>query len=333
MAHLIVIASIEYLKYKQIECKEIVEKLASQLLSRKSKEGIYKMRQKSGKDECNGVIGHAWLIEGYLYAYKVTGNPVYLSESESICKKHKFDKSLSLWCRPLSNSIDFTFNHQLWYADTLAELLKYVDSDELKQQLNNYKKNLPKNLNINRVGRIAHTIYRRSSFKDSLLKKISKYRDAINELFGLPGLKYRETGYHMFNLMAFARLYMLSPNEPFFKSKVFLKALSFVCQENYSLELLNSNTKDDRTLPSKLLTLEEKSINIYGYPYNVPGFEIMFCSKVFNGLIPKSLAHNILSTQMIETLDENTGLLGKKCHDKITINYRIYEYYRYLELL
>ena len=73
-------------------------------------------------------------------------------------------------------------------------------------------------------------------------------------------------------------------------------------------------------------------MNIYGYPYNVPGFEILFIHYVFRDKIPLELVIKYLNKQFELTYDEMSDQFGKGCYDKVTINYRIYEYYKALEL-
>jgi len=333
LSHLIVIAAVEYLKFGNKTCDAVVERLGNQVLKMKNDSGVYKMRQKKGKDQCNGVIGHAWLIEGLIYAYKVTKDKKYLIESERICGIHKFNRKLALWCRPQTNSIDFTFNHQLWYAASLAELLCLVNNDELRKQLDDFIDSLPHNLTINSNGRIAHAIYSRPTLKDSFLKKISRLKDVSDELLGLPNLCYRESGYHVFNLMAFARLYISNIKSDIFESNRFKKAIDYVTTDYFQNLLLDDEIKHDRTLPIKTLEKNEKSINIYGYPYNVPGFEIMFCQEAFKNKFIFHNATQILQTQIEETWNPLTQMFDNKCHDKVVVNYRTYEYYRYLEII
>ena len=335
LAHLIVIASVECLKYGKEDYRSLVSKMGNQLLSMKQENGLYKMRQKSGKDECNGTIGHAWLVEGLLYVYKVTGNEKFIDESERIFMMHGFNQKLCLWGRPLmgcdDNAIDYTFNHQLWYAASLAEFLQVRYNANLKKQLDSFCKNLPHTITINRIGRIGHCIYKRVLALSAVKIKIVRIRDLIRELTGIPNFKYKEVGYHSFNLMALARLYKVVGCILFYKTSRFTKTLKFI-NENYKNELIKDNIKDNGTSYGNTLSNLEKSINIYGYPYNVPGFELMYCSIVWPEYLPSKLVVSILKEQFNQTWDNTINIFGEKCHDRINVNYRIYEYYRYLEL-
>lgn len=336
IAHLLVIAAIECKLYGHHEYRELINVMGEKLLSMKDENHVYRMRVKPGKDECNGVIGHAWLIEGLLYAYKATGDDKYLEESERICVNHAFNNKIGLWGRPLmgysDSAIDYTFNHELWYAATLAELLHVRSNSVLQRQLDIFLEKLPKIVTINRDGRVAHGIYCRLSKRTRLKYIIARLRDIACEKISMPSLRYKEVGYHVFNLMAFARLYRLLPEYSFWKSNRFKTALDFVKEEYFKTELEQDNLQMDSSTHGDKLTDEEASINIYGYPYNVPGFELMYCKAVFGDKIDDESVRTILSRQFDLTWDEEKGTFGNMCHDKVSINYRIYEYYRYLEL-
>lgn len=337
LAHLIVIVAVECEIFGHSEYKSVVEQLGQQVLSMKSSAGTYKMRQKDEKDQCNGTIGHAWLVEGLLYAYKVTGEEKYLDESERILMMHRFNEKIGLWGRPLmgndDNAIDFTFNHELWYAATLAEFLQVRKNEQLQKQLDVFMGKLVRTITIIKEGRVAHAIYGRLSTRSALKYKVVRLRDVVNERLSLPSLRYKEIGYHLFNIVAFARLYKIYPESHFFKTKRFKNALDFVNKEEFYKELEENNLKMDASSHGDSLTKEEKTINIYGYPYNVPGFEVLFCQEIFKETIRKDTADKILKRQMELTWDECGGKFGKCCHDSVSVNYRIYEFYRYLELL
>lgn len=335
LSHLIVITAIEYLVFSNSSCLSLVKNMAERLMTMKGEDGTYKMRQKQGKDLCNGVIGHAWLNEGYIYAFKATGDKRYLEEAVRICKMHLFQPKLGLWGRPnkgnANAAIDFTFNHQLWYAAMLGEVLQYYFVDELKAELDTFFKRLNQNMIVNSQGRIAHHIFRRLGLKESVRMFIKHKKIALLETMNKPGFMYKEIGYHVFNLMAFSRLYNLYSSKPFFHSGKFLRTLKFVESEEYQSWLLSADIKMDGSTFGKSLTREEEMINIYGYPYNVPGFELVYCLASFNGLIDSKAVETILKNQFEQTWNRELGLFGDKCHDATTINYRIYEYYRYLE--
>jgi len=335
LAHLLVITAVEYLKYNKVEYEDVIVSIADRLLSMKQSNGVYKMRMKSGKDECNGTIGHAWLIEGYLYAYKALREQKFLVEIERIFLMHSFSNRLGLWGRPLlgcnDNSIDYTFNHQLWYAATLAEFLQVKPNKELQRQLKIFLEKLPQTVTTSCDGRVAHAIYGRISLKAAFKYKIVKLRDGVNDILSRPSLRYKEIGYHVFNLMAFARIYKLYPNVTFFNSSRFKKALGIVSTSCFIKELEADNMNMDASTHGSSLASDEQSINIYGYPYNVPGFEIMYCGGVFSDIIGEETVQKMMTRQFELTWDNESKKFGRLCHDKVSVNYRVYEFYRYLE--
>lgn len=334
LSHLIVIASLELLLYQNLNLARTIKLMLDDLLSMKGEDGLYQLRIKPGKDECNGVLGHAWVIEALIYAYKAIGELSCLKEAIRIASMHGFHEGLGLWCRPQRgvdvSAIDYTFNHQLWYAATLMELNEYIDNSTLRKELNMFLNRLDVNFETNRLGRITHSIYNRQGALSLMKQRFKKWVDAINILLDRPSFKYKEEGYHLFNLMAFARLKRLSPSLPFFKTRNFQKAVSFLNSPLFLSGLFDKNVALDGSLKNGIVDQSELEVNIYGFPYNVPGFEIMYVQTVFN--TDRNTAEECLSWQHELTFDNESGLFGKRCHDKVTINYRIYEFYRFLEI-
>ena len=71
-------------------------------------------------------------------------------------------------------------------------------------------------------------------------------------------------------------------------------------------------------------------INIYGIPYNVPGFELMYISKIMPSYISQDVANYYFEQQIKWSFTEN-GEINENIIDKNIFRYRIYEYYLYLE--
>lgn len=161
---------------------------------------------------------------------------------------------------------------------------------------------------------------------------VKRKKIEISEVLGKPSLMYKEVGYHVFNLMAFARLYHIAPKIEFFQSIKFKKCLKYLENKKYQQLLVASNIELDGSTFGKTLTKDECSINIYGYPYNVTGFELMYCLQVFGKLISEKDVESVCKTQFEQTWSDKELSFGPKCHDKVAVNYRTYEYYRYLEL-
>lgn len=336
LSHLLVIASIEYSKYGMRNYYNAIVNIADRILAMKDSTGIYIMRMKGEKDRCNGVIGHAWLIEGLLYAYKVTNEEKYLKECKNIINKHDFNYDIGLWGRPLEkandDSIDYTFNHQLWYAATLLEANQYLKDEKLTEEFKCFCLKLSNNFKVGLNGRIVHGIFNRLNKKQKYREVLKYYIFCLYEIIGRRSFKYKEEGYHMFNIMAFARIFVIDEYAPIFKCNKVRKALSYCNSSSLYEGLLSSKLQEDLSGHGKITKKEESEINIYGFPYNVPGFEIKYVAQAFKGIIEKEQEDRLLNNQMnlIFCADKDNYLL--RCHDKITIQYRVYEYYRFLEI-
>lgn len=337
LSHLIVIVCI--MNQRTGGYSDLLNIMADDLKSNIEENGLYKMRKKPGKDQSNGVIGHAWVIEALTYLYKNLNDESCLSLAVDLAGKHIFSKEYNLWYIPVENGksseIDLTLNHQLWYAASLAELNSIVKSDDIKLQVNSFMDNLPKICKTSVDGKIAHSIYFRDSFGGKIKGCVKRAIDLTEELLNLPSMTYKEQGYHVFNLMALARLYILFPQAAIFNSSFFEKVIKYVNSQKFFEGLHNSNISKDKSLHNNITDSAEKNINIYGYPYNVPGFELEYISEVFKDYYPinKHVVENCMKEQIELTFSDETLMFTHGCHDKWAVNYRTYEYYRYLEIV
>lgn len=333
LSHLAIICSIEVLKYGHEEYVPILKKIGADLLNRKGRDNLWIMREKATKDQCNGVIGHAWLNEAFIYLYRSLKDEIYIDEAMIVARQHGFNQKIGLWKRPTDGTVDYTMNHQFWYAATLAELDNIVKDVELSRQLDGFMEKLPSNLEVNRNGRIRHSVTMHESAKETMKQKVKNFLSDIHEKQNKPSMAYKEEGYHVFNLFALARLYRIKKNSPFWYTEKFTKSIEYVTENVFFVGLENSSVELDASLKNHITEKEEKSINIYGYPYNVPGFEVAYVAETFKKLIPVDRVNRCLEKQMNYTFDDSICFFGSRCHDKLTINYRIYEYYRFLEIL
>jgi hypothetical protein len=89
-------------------------------LNKKSYEYDYCHLISGGKDKCNGLIGPAWTMESLLIASKELARKDLADLAADIFLLHKFDEKRGLWhVRDIDGeilSLDYTFNHQLWFA-------------------------------------------------------------------------------------------------------------------------------------------------------------------------------------------------------------------------
>lgn len=333
LSHLIVLTAIKIKKFHEKDKIQILKKMGEYLLKqREDNQTVYILRNKDGKDKCNGVIGHAWVIEALVYLYDVLEDQKYISEAMDLHRAHKLNTKLGMWIIPGTKEIDYTLNHQLWYAASMFELNAIVRDKAISEELTVFLRQLHKNYTINHLGIIRHLVYRDIRFITNFRQKIKMIFDDLKILSGRPSLLYKEQGYHLFNLMAMARIYKMNPDDIFFDSRVFDKSLKYVASCEYLKDLESDKFFLDNSIVIDNIQKKEASVNIYGYPYNVPGFEIKYVQAIFNKYISSKQAEDCFLRQMELTYDPEINIFGQDCHDKNTINYRIYEYYRYLEV-
>lgn len=335
LAHLAVLTAIEILTYGQTQYKNVLADMGEQLLSLREQDGLYTMRMKAEKDDCNGVIGHAWLIEGLIYLNKVfPEKSQYIELATDLAQKHKFDEKLGLWHAPRGEyRIDFTFNHQLWYAATLAELVEVTHNQEYQRQIVICLDKLQDNFRVHGNGRVVHGISSQTDLKSKGKSFVKRVLDSSKEKFQMPSYAYKEEGYHIFNIMAFARLYRLYSKHPVFSGVKFKKMMHYTCSRELQEKLKSPRVDLDCSLKNNITDPEEKCVNIYGYLYNVPGFEMMYISAILMDYVQQSYAEQILEQQIQLTYDPDKQCFGMRCHDAHTVSYRLYEYYRYLEVI
>lgn len=333
LSHLAIICSIEIIKYGREDYIPILKRIATEIISLKGKDNLWIMREKASKDQCNGVIGHAWLIEGFIYLYRALDDKKYLDEALGVARMHEFNSIIGLWKRPTDHTIDYTMNHQLWYAASLKELNEIVKDTELARQIDRFIDCISHNLEVNKFGRIRHSTIKHESSKDTIKQIVKNCLSDINERLNKPSMAYKEEGYHVFNLMALARLYRLDRYNKLWNSKKIMDSIAYLNSDIFFKGLDNSHVENDASLVNHISIQEEKDINIYGYPYNVPGFEVAYISQCWIGMIQTNTIEKCLRKQVDYTFDVSRNDFGKKSHDKQTINYRVYEYYRFLEIL
>ena len=328
MSHLAVIMAVEIKNYQREDLIPSLERLGSKILAY-GHNGLFIMRKKEGKDVYNGVIGHAWLLEGLLYIYSITKDNKYLDSFKQIIDNHLFNESVSVWYCPNTNIIyDHTLNHQLWYAAILSKANVYLKSEKYEKEISKFLDNLLNNMRINKKGRINHYVQKTSSKKEFVKLTIKHYIYLLKEFLNMPSLKYKENGYHIFNLVALARIYEVYPEHSIFCSKKIKTAFDYCSRNELKKGLMSNCYKKDVSLKNKFDD-NNVMINIYGIPYNVPGFELMYISKIMPSYISQDVANYYFEQQIKWSFTEN-GEINENIIDKNIFRYRIYEYYLYL---
>lgn len=267
-------------------------------------------RNSSGKDRCNGLIGQAWTIESLAEFWKSTGGTKPLQLAKVVFFQHKFDEITGLWhaleIDGKNLPVDPTFNHQLWFA-TAASLL---DDTEIDSRVKLFMEKLDENLSVSDSGLILHpvisvwtkqVIHNQSSLSRAFWA-ISSRRPAITAK-----IMHKSVGYHAFNLYAFALLHRRFPEHNFWSSLKFATALSYCLSDQFKTDL---------------------NENIYGFPYNPPGFEMPLILREFSGYSKTRIAKESdywLQCQLNLTYDPEAKLFSRNNPDPATLTARIYE--------
>ena len=312
------------------DLKPRLKLILDQLLNNENyKSGAYfRCRIKPGKDEVNGVIGVAWVIEGLCAAYEVLEDQNILIFLNEIINGIKFNKERGLWERPTyidsnKSGIDETFNHQLWLAYALVYYYK-VAKKEVSIDLKNFFSNLDKHLNTHQDGLIKHAIENKNGSKNKLKNYLKKWKISLESMLKGKSTRYKENGYHLFNMYAFSRISNLGFDNLFWNSINFQKTLKYVSSKKLLEELISNKERKDYysiSTPSFL------KYNRYGFPYNVAGFEFLYVDKVFK-LKLEYLSGKYLNNQLQVygySIESNKFKENIQSEDELNLFLRSYE--------
>ena len=338
LAHLLVLYSNIIKSNLLPERNDLIPRLKlilDQLLNNENyKSGAYfRCRLKPGKDEVNGVIGVAWVIEGLCAAYEVLEDQNILIFLEEIINAIKFNQQRNLWERPTyintnKSGIDETFNHQLWIAYALIYYSK-VTNKEILLDVKSFFSNLDKHLTIHQDGLIKHALENKYGNKNRLKSYLKKWKISLESKLKGKTTRYKENGYHLFNMFAFARIYYLGFDSLFVNSINFQKALNYVSSKKL-LKELSSNKENTDYYPISTPSLLK--YNRYGFPYNVAGFEFIYVDKVFK-LKLEHLSGQYLSNQIQVcgyNIEFNKFKENMQSEDELNLLLRSYELSYYL---
>ncbi|SIQ32431.1 hypothetical protein SAMN05920897_10722 [Alkalispirochaeta americana] len=286
-------------------------------------------REIEGKDRCNGLIGPAWTME----ALTALGDALQDQACHDLARKladlHPFDESWGLWrVVDLDGTVlgfDNTFNHQLWFASAAAFVADDNDSSSpVLRQVRRFLDATEQNLHIYPDGLIYHFTARRLPKAGPGDPLPERFRQALkNILKPDPGpprevtapQRMKWTGYHQFNLYAFARLHERFPGHPLWTRGDFRRAVALLLAPSYREELAEPE-------------------NIYSFGYNPPGFEIPYALERLGDLTPEELEEERsfwLEQQISATFDPRTGQFSRGTADPATLTARICELTRWSE--
>jgi hypothetical protein len=261
-------------------------------------------RTNSRKDRCNGLIGQAWVIEALAVAADSLADPRYRTLAKEVFRLHPFDDAAGLWrvvhVEGAPGRVDLNFNHQLWFAAAGA-LVEGGSDPAIGRAVRRFLDRAHEiHFRVTRGGRIRHRITEILPEADLQVPQYTARPETRADLIR------RETGYHAFNLYAFALLRLRVPSHPLWRSRRFGAALRFLGAGAY-LRGLDGNE--------------------YGYSYNPVGFEVAFALQVFRAAGPgrSRPASWWVGQQLARTYDPARRLLDRATPDGVTLSARLYE--------
>ena len=332
-SHWIQIFSWLYSKNSKYEYYDAIKKLSDYLYNYGIEKTFYSFccRNKDGKDHVNGTIGQAWVIEGLVKASIILKNDKYYNLAVKMFLNHEFNEKLGCWNRKeITGEVlgyDGTFNHQLWFAASGAEIIMYKDNDIIRKQIQIFlDKCMGKYLfRVRKNGTICHYSCINSNLYNTLYFYARELKNLIKYILNKPNMQYKEEGYHYFALYGFAILKKSFPTHKIFKSKKINLAISYAKnKENYLRQLDINPYKDGTGLAKKI----GGKLNIYCFPYNSPVYELPYIYKM---LITEDdiddMVNKLWNLHKEYFMDEGRNI-SKNTNDEVTLTARIYELLR-----
>lgn len=286
-------------------------------------------RIKCGKDKTNGVMGQAWVIEGLLACAKTLGSDLYYNKAVTLFKVQRFDHKYGIWSVIETDGRDFgfdiTFNHQLWFAAAGSEIISYKYDEVIDSQIKRFLECAKKFLYVHPNGLIFHFLKYTPNFRSWrwFWRTYKGAEQGLNN--GKPSLIYKEEGYHLFSVYAFAILFETYSKNEFFQLEKVKSAIMYAFDEDFLRRLSNTDCSLDNTHIRKKTDI---TVNAYGYPYNSPAFELPYISKVFGKRDYSELINFLIDEQFRITYSETEKRFSKNTEDAETLNARLYELVR-----
>lgn len=334
-AHWIITFSYYYKVTNDAKYFDAIIECADYLISEKARpmKASFFCRYDTQKDFANGTIGAAWAIEGLVEAYKVTKEKKYIEVAKDVFLVFPFDEKVKLWkvvnVDGSLNRIDGTFNHQLWFAAAGVLLLSQEQDAEIEKRCRRFFDYIESYFRIYPGGLVKHAIVLNNSKPKIIRNLVKQVLYTLKVVKTGKSMKYKENGYHLFNIYAFSLIKEHGFELELFKSKKFKKALNY-CFSNELYDCLENTEikKDINSMPG----VKNNEINIYGYSYNAPGFELPYIYKVFRKELKsrEDFVTSVIKKQLEFTFDNNTKSFCKNTEDSETLDARVYEYVRSL---
>lgn len=320
-AHWLVTLSILNQRYTDENYRIIAKRFADYLLleNKYGQCNLIKMRNTKVSDYTNGLIGIAWVIEGLIAAAKMFNDDVYYQRAVELFKAEIFDEKLKMWrivdIDGKCVSIDYVYNHQLWFAAAGGMILDYRYDGEIDRQIRLFLDSCDRHLVVQPSGLLFHQISFQYSWSAVMKRKIKALLCDLGIGVNLNRQRELEKGYQAFDLYGFALLYKRYKDCKIYTSKRFQKAMNY-CTNPENL---------------KKLCIDENEYNKYAFPYNSPAFEYPFLSKMIYGTVDEQLMSDLMNTQTKLCYSETNKYFDRNNADPHTLTARIYELARYYE--
>ncbi len=292
---------------------------------------IFYCRMNPAKDLSNGTIGQAWAIEGLVECYKTTGNRDALQAALDSFLAHPFDERTGIWrIRNVDGSVrgyDPTFNHQLWFAAAGYVILTEIENQDVRRACSHFMQAIGNNVDTHPNGLIRHELLISRGAIDRARKRFNRARTDFRLSMRQNTTKYKEAGYHLFCVYAYALIESCGTCDGFHVNGPVRRAVEF-CYSNELIKWLSgaSNARDHNRMDA----VKNRALNIYGYPYNAPAFEFPLIDRCFGHIVSNKSKERIdeLLAPQSRTFDEDTGTFCLENEDPETLAARIYEYTR-----
>lgn len=334
-AHWATIFSYYYKKTQEKKYFNAVKTCGEYLVSKGARpmNASFFCRYNTVKDSANGTIGTAWAIEGLVSAYDIVKDKEYLEVAKEVFLLFPFDERYNLWkIIDVDGSIrgfDMTFNHQLWFATSGIILSTVLNDKEINRRCNRFFEDIENIFNVYKNGLVKHSILTRIGMADRIWSFLKRTRYCYRMIKTHKSMKYRENGYHLFNIYAFALIKDYGFELDLFKTEKFKKSLNYCFSEELYKWLEKKDIKHDINVMPKVIN---RKINIYGYSYNAPGFEMPYIYRVFSSRLgdKSEFVKKVVRKQVDLTFDKKSMSFCKNNDDEIILNARLYEYIRSL---
>ncbi|MFW6017156.1 MAG: hypothetical protein ACOCRK_12015, partial [bacterium] len=307
-SHVAFILSYYYNKTRDSRYYDALLKCEEYLLSKDARpfDLTYYCRIGEKKDKSNGIIGQAWAIEGLISLYKTTHNFKLLELAQMIFLMIPFSEKYSIWeiidIDGSNKGFDMTFNHQLWFVASGIQILSCENNSEIKKRCESFLNNIENLINTYPNGLISHLI-KVNDVCSVHSKPILAIRNLAKRIKNWKRLYYKENGYHLFNMYAFAIIRNYGFNSSYFKTKKFEKNLDYCYSSKINYWLQKKSLKDLKNMKK----VKNVKMNIYGYGYNAPGFELPYINLSFKDIkdVKNYIVEDVISKQVMFTYDKD----------------------------